>query len=72
MSRRLDYTDDLRSVIIGEAGTLYKFYTRHPGFDFVEYLATGVFGTDAEAEAWVKAHYPDAYRHGIEMRVYDQ
>jgi hypothetical protein len=64
------YTDDVSGVIIGgDHDAHYKFYARHTQFDFVSYLADGLFASDAEAEAWVAERYPAEYAIGIEMRV---
>ena len=66
-----DWTlETVRGTIIGDAPTYhrYKFYTADGTlvhYDFVH------FDTDAEAEAWFKATYPDYYQRGVEMRRWD-
>lgn len=68
----IDFTDDVRGIVIGgDDRILYKFYTIMPP-GVPHYLGDGLFIGDVEAEAHAKASYPDAYAHGIEMRVYSR
>lgn len=71
---KADYTDDVRGIIVStpEAdgrAERYEFFAKLPGFAFTVYLNQGYFANDAAAEAWVKEHYPDEYKGGIEMRT---
>lgn len=68
----LDFTDDVRGIVIGgdDELTRYTFYTTvPPGVE--TYLGDGLFCSDAEAETYCKTEWPDAYARGIEMRAYD-
>lgn len=69
----MDYTDDVRGIIIGgdDGLVLYEFYIRMPpGIE--HYIDTAFCRDDAEAEAYVKAQYPVEYAMGIEMRVFER
>jgi hypothetical protein len=62
------FTDDVRGIVIGAVTVPYEFWTRgeHPiRFD------RGGFTSDADAEQWVREHYPEEYAAGVEMRVFD-
>lgn len=70
--KMMDYTDDVRGIVIGgDTRTLYKFYTVVPP-GLPHFLGDGLFQTDTEAEAHCKTTWPDAYARGIEMRAYDR
>jgi hypothetical protein len=61
--------DEPRGILIGsDFRARYKFFTRN-GRQF--HYRDEYFDSDAEAEAWVREHYPDHYAAGVGMRVWD-
>ena len=72
---RIDWTDDVRGIIIGGDDRRYEFWTEEripwQGI-FPEMICRGSFPNDEEAIAWFKEKYPDHFRRGAEMRVYGE
>ena len=70
------FMDDVNGTIIGPFTNPYEFWYTFPQGHVLAGMTTrldrGFFETDEEAKEWVKEHYPEEYRHGIEMRVFDQ
>ena len=67
----MDWTvESVRGTIIGDDHApryRYKFFTKDGQcihYDWVH------FDSDAEAEEWFKATYPDHYKRGVEMRAW--
>jgi hypothetical protein len=66
------YYDDVRGTIIGDVTFPYEFWRKHPDFGWDEKIARGFFRDDDEAVSWFMVHYPEEYRAGAEMRVFDK
>lgn len=65
----MDYTDDVRGIIIGGNGIRYEFWTEEAEARFI---AREFFTSDADAiKWWVCSEYSALYPHGAEMRVFD-
>lgn len=62
------FDDDVNGIIIGDVTFPYQFWT----LDGKHRIDKGFFVNDAEAEAWVKEHYPAEYKAGIDMRCFDR
>jgi hypothetical protein len=62
------YDEDVRGTIVGPVTAPYEFWTRGKE---PRRFAHGWFATDDEAHEWVRAHHPDEYAAGVEMRVFD-
>jgi hypothetical protein len=58
--------DSVRGMIIGEVTWPYEFWKDG------HKIAWDFFNNDDEAKAWFKEHYPEFWRQGVEMRVFDQ
>lgn len=65
----LDYTDDVRGIVIGGDGTRYEFWTEE---DMPRLICREWFQSDAAAVAWFQAEHPAAFARGAEMRVFDR
>lgn len=63
---RLDFTDDVRGIVVGEMTFPYQFWKDG------RRLGRGHFASDAEAEAYCKEQFPEEYKTGIEMRAFDR
>ena len=55
----------------------YEFWIDEPRPEYADRnrkrrVARGNFENDEQAVEWFKANYPDEYKHGVEMRVWDQ
>lgn len=65
---KIDYTDDVRGVIIGGDGARYEFWTEEAEPRFI---AREFFSNDAAAiKWWVSSEYSALYPNGAEMRVF--
>jgi hypothetical protein len=70
--------EEVRGTIIGPVTRPYEFWSL-PKHSEVYFLGTGkvkciarnFFENDDEAIAWVKEHHPEAFRLGLEMRVFE-
>ena len=66
----MNYTDDVNGVVIGDITFPYEFWTIHEPFG-QHRIDRNFFQNDEEAIAWFKEKYPDYFKQGIEMRVYE-
>ena len=68
-------SEEVNGVIIGGEYKTYKFFktVTIAGQSWQEEFAHGwhAFDDDAQAEAWLKEHYPAEYAQGVEMRCYE-
>ena len=71
------FEEEVNGVIIGPITFPYEFWIDKPRPEYVDRnrkrrVAKGNFENDEQAVEWFKANYPDEYKHGVEMRVWDQ
>ncbi len=68
--------EEVRGEILGEITAPYEFWTTGnsgwPLYLGPHRFARGSFASDADAEEWLKANYPDEYKAGVEVRVFDR
>ncbi len=74
----MDYTDDVRGIIIGGFTFPYEFWTEKKplGSCGIDILSVKIdkrhFLNDEDAVEWFKEKYPEEFKAGVEMRVFDQ
>lgn len=67
------YTDDVNGTVIGGFSHPYEFWIDEPyPLCCKRKVASNWFEDDEEAIAWFKENYPDEYKRGVEMRVWDK
>lgn len=57
-----------RAVVIGAVTKPYEFWTRDGRRRIGK---RRLFESDAEAEEWIKSHFPTDYAQGLEMRRFE-
>ena len=69
------YEEDVDGIIIGGDDIRYEWWTEerlpHMGI-YPHKIAAGSFDDDKSACDWFAANYPEHWRRGCEMRVYDR
>jgi hypothetical protein len=72
----MDYTDDVRGIIIGGFTFPYEFWTEKKpwgcGIDIPIKIDKRHFSNDEDAIEWFKEKYPEEFKAGVEMRVFDK
>lgn len=78
-NKRLPWDDDVNGIIIGDVTFPYEFWIDEPRSEYQHKVgipkrrvAKGFFTNDEQAIAWFKENYPAEFRHGVEMRVFEQ
>jgi len=71
------FEESVRGTVIGPMTWPYEFWTlgsNNPEWDgnYPRCIVKRHFENDREAEEWFKAHYPDDYAQGVEMRCFDK
>ena len=64
------FTEEVRGIVIGPMTAPYEFWTR--ATPPTRICKAGSFESDDDAVAWFKERYPDHFKAGVEMRVFDQ
>jgi len=69
---QLDFTDDVRGVVVGGDGIRVEYWSRD-GRTFIDrqFFTPGAT-LDDEAEAWIRDNHPAWYAVGVDIRVFDQ
>lgn len=67
----MDY-DETNGTIIGGFFSRYEFWAKHPEFGRNELIAIEYFESDDDAIEWFCATYPEEYKRGCVMKVFDQ
>ena len=68
--------EDVNGIVIGDFLVPYEFWIDEPrpGYQHrhgKRCVAKKWFENDEQAVEWFKENYPDEYKHGAEMRVWD-
>lgn len=78
-NKRLRWDDDVNGIIIGDVTFPYEFWIDEPRPEYQHktgipkrQVAKGFFANDDQAVAWFKENYPAEFKHGVEMRVFEQ
>jgi hypothetical protein len=69
--------EEVDGVIIGPITFPYEFWIDEPRPEYADRngkrrVTKGNFENDEQAVEWFKTNYPDEYKYGVEMRVWDQ
>lgn len=72
------FEESVNGIIIGDITFPYEFWITeklHPSlpdrYIVNRKVASGHFVNDETAILWFKENYPNEYKHGVEMRVYE-
>lgn len=70
------FTESVNGIVIGAMLVPYEFWIDEPRREYVtrngkRRVARGGFENDQQAVEWFKENYPDEYKQGVEMRVWD-
>lgn len=63
--------EEVSGVIIGDVTFPYEFWTTGEEYGNIR-IDKNFFPNDETAIEWFKDKYPDHYKRGVEMRVYDR
>lgn len=75
------FDEDVNGIIIGDVTFPYEFWIyeklhpslpEHKEFYVNRKIARMSFCNDEEAVTWFKENYPNEYKYGVEMRVFDK
>lgn len=66
----LGLEEDVSGTIIGDVTFPYQFWTINEPYGN-SCIAKNFFKSDEDAISWFKNNFPDWYKKGVEMRIYD-
>jgi len=71
--------ESVNGIVIGQMLVPYEFWIDEPRPEYQNRrgvpkrrVAKNSFENDEQAIEWLKENYPNEYKHGVEMRVWDQ
>lgn len=67
----LDYTDDVRGVVVGGDSVMVEYWSRDGSTFIARQFFTPSASLDDEAEAWIRENHQTWYAQGVDMRVFD-
>ncbi len=71
------FEEEVSGGVIGPIAFPHEFWIDEPRPEYADRagkrrVAKGNFENDEQAVEWFKMNYPDEYKHGVEMRIWDQ